>query len=103
MFVVGINIENNTVVLGEADAVFRDSMTVEDINWITVPEITAPMETEIKIRYAAKPAPAVIIPLAEGRVSVKFTEPQRAVTPGQSAVFYTGDAVLGGGRICSEH
>jgi tRNA-specific 2-thiouridylase len=57
------------------------------------------MEITCKIRYSAKEAPAVIEPLGQNRVRVKFENPQRAITPGQSAVFYKDDIVVGGGII----
>jgi tRNA-specific 2-thiouridylase len=53
----------------------------------------------VKVRYRTPPAPATVTPLSGGRVRVSFDEPQRAITPGQAAVFYDGDRVLGGGAI----
>ena len=62
-------------------------------------EITAPMEVKAKIRYAAKEAECIIYPIEDGKIKVIFNEPQRAITPGQSIVFYIDDIVLGGGKI----
>ena len=99
MFVTKIDIKTNTITLGEAEDVFTSSMMVDDLNWIAFAELKEPLKAEVKIRYSAKPAPANIIPLKDGTVKVEFETPQRAITPGQSAVFYQGDTVLGGGRI----
>ena len=62
-------------------------------------EITSPMEVKAKIRYAAKEAECTIYPEKEGKIKVVFNQPQRAITPGQSIVFYIDDVVLGGGKI----
>ena len=69
------------------------------VNWISIPELSAPMRVKIKIRHRHEPAWAVLEPGASGEVAATFDEPQRAVTPGQSAVFYDGDEVVGGGWI----
>jgi len=99
MYVVAIRPENNTVVLGEADEVFSSTLTASDLNFISIPELTDEIRVTAKIRYSAKEAGALVRPLAPDRVEVVFDEPQRAVTPGQSVVFYQGDAVVGGGVI----
>ena len=62
-------------------------------------EITRPMDVKAKIRYAAKEAECIIYPIQDGKIKVLFNEPQRAITPGQSIVFYIDDIVLGGGKI----
>jgi tRNA-uridine 2-sulfurtransferase len=69
------------------------------LNWISIPELTAPMRVRAKIRHRHEPARALLEPAGTGEVVATFDEPQRAVTPGQSAVFYDGDEVLGGGWI----
>ena len=71
---------------------------VTDINLLLVDEIKEPMEVEVKTRYSAKVAEATIVQ-NNNEIKVIFNEPQRAITPGQSAVFYVGDIVLGGGKI----
>ena len=68
-------------------------------NFIAVEKLEEPLEIEAKIRYGAIPAPALITPRMDERVEVRFREPQRAVTPGQSVVYYQGDVVVGGGII----
>jgi tRNA-specific 2-thiouridylase len=69
------------------------------LNWISIPELTAPMRVKIKIRHRHEPAWATLAPSVPGEVVATFDEPQRAITPGQSAVFYDSDEVVGGGWI----
>ncbi len=99
MFVVEIDELTNTVVLGDGSEVFSDSLIASDLNYIAVDKLEEPRRVKAKIRYSAKEADALIIPAEEGRVEVRFDVPQRAVTPGQSIVFYEGDTVVGGGII----
>lgn len=99
MFVVGKNAESNTVVLGESEALMKRSLTARAVNFIAFDELTAPLPCKAKTRYSQVDQPCVITPLPDGRVSVVFTEPQRAITAGQSVVFYEEDTVLGGGII----
>ncbi|MDP4181290.1 MAG: tRNA 2-thiouridine(34) synthase MnmA [Bacillota bacterium] len=99
VFVVRIDVEKNQVVLGEEKQVFSDTLTASDLNFISIDKLEGSMKVNAKIRYSAKEAPAVISPLADGRVKVVFETPQRAITPGQSVVFYDGDIVVGGGVI----
>jgi tRNA-specific 2-thiouridylase len=84
--------------VGRNDELLKASAAVRDVNWIAFEILTAPLRAEVKIRNKHTAAPAMIVPGAEaGRIEVRFDEPQRAVTPGQAAVFYQGDLVLGGG------
>lgn len=99
MFVVGKDAESNTVILGEGDALMKCSLTARDVNFIAFDELTAPLPCKAKTRYSQKEQPCVITPLGDGRVQVEFSEPQRAITRGQSVVFYEEDTVLGGGII----
>ena len=103
MYVVSINHKTNQVTLGEAKDVYSTSMIVEDLNLISLDRINEPMEVGVKIRYTAKEVPATILPIAEGRLKVEFHQPERAVTPGQAAVFYYGDTIVGGGTIISTY
>lgn len=101
MYVTSILPEKNQVVLGPEGSQYADSLTASDVNWIAF-EPPAPGETiacEARIRYHAAPAPCSVHILEEGRLYVKFSSPQRSVTPGQTVVFYDGDLVLGGGTI----
>ena len=99
MFVVDIRPEDNTVVLGDESDVFYGNLTASDLNFISIPGLKEEMRVTAKIRYSAKEAVAKIKPMNEKQVSVIFDQPQRAVTPGQSVVFYDGDTVVGGGVI----
>ena len=78
---------------------FSDSVDVFDVNYLSGKIPTDEFYTDVKVRYQAKPARALIIPKPQNRATIKFTTPQRAVTPGQAIVFYDGDKVLGGGTI----
>jgi tRNA-specific 2-thiouridylase len=96
MYVVEIDPARNVVVLSEEDE-RRSEFFVRDVNWLAADP--APVEASVKIRSAHPGAPARVEPAGEGRARVIFREPQRAVTPGQAAVFYDGEVVLGGGWI----
>ncbi len=98
LFVVGFNKDKNEVIVGEEKDLFKDEITVNEVNLLLVDELNEPMEVEVKTRYSMAQASATIS--AEGdKIKVKFKEPQRALTPGQSAVFYLDDIVVGGGKI----
>ena len=99
LYVVAVDAETNTVVAGEDRDLDRTRVRVEDLNWIAIPALSAPLAVRAKIRSRQPEAPARIFPEPEGRVLVEFEAPQRAVTPGQAAVFYDGDVVVGGGVI----
>jgi len=96
MFVAGIDPAANVVTLSEEDPADR-SFTVRDVNWVSTEPRAA--EASVKIRSQHAGAPARVEPLEGGRARVTFEEPQRAVTPGQAAVWYDGDLLLGGGWI----
>ena len=99
IFVVDINPLANEVVLGDEADIFRSSLIIKNVNLIAFDELKEPMEVQGKIRYASKPAAAIIHPLDGGKANVVFKEPQRAITKGQSCVLYDGDYVVGGGII----
>lgn len=98
-YVIKKDLKNNTVTLGDEDELFSGGMTVEDVNLISMETLEKPADVTVKTRYRQTETPAVIYPLADGGIYVKFKFPQRAVTPGQAAVFYDGDIVVGGGTI----
>ena len=98
LFVIGFNKAKNEVIVGEENELYSKEILVTDINLLLIDEIKDWLEVEVKTRYSAKSAKAKIIQ-EENNIKVIFDEPQRAITPGQSAVFYIGDIVLGGGKI----
>lgn len=93
--------ENNTVVLGEEAELYRRELTVTDFNWISGQAPTGAARCRAKLRYRQPEQPATAFPQEDGSVVLRFDEPQRAVTPGQAAVLYDGDIVLGGGTIAA--
>jgi len=99
MYVVDIRVDKNEVVLGDNEDLFRDSLVCTDVNFISIKELMSPITVMAKIRYSSKPEKATLIPLENGNVKVVFNEVQRAITPGQSVVFYDEDIVVGGGTI----
>lgn len=98
LFVLGFNKEKNEVIVGEEKELYKKEILVSDINLLLVDNIDKEMEVSVKTRYSAKEAKAKIKQI-DNYIKVTFDEPQRAVTPGQSAVFYVDDIVLGGGKI----
>ena len=99
LYVVRIDAPTNTVVLGSDEDLFEKSCLVEDVNLIGVTRLEAPVRAHVKIRYATSAVPATVMPDSGGRLHIEFDVPQRALSPGQSAVFYLDDVVLGGGII----
>ena len=99
LYVVQVDAKNNRVVVGSGDDLLKGEMIVDRVNWISIADLTEPLRVSVKIRSRAEEAPATLRKQADGRVLVVFDEPQRAVTPGQAAVFYDGDVVVGGGWI----
>ncbi|HET9870164.1 MAG TPA: tRNA 2-thiouridine(34) synthase MnmA [bacterium] len=98
-FVVELNPETATVVVGRDEDTFTSKFTVGEMNWVAWEPLTGPREVMAKIRYRSVEQPAVLYPEGPHRVRVALKDPARAVTPGQSTVFYEGDAVVGGGVI----
>ena len=84
---------------GADEELATHTLRARSLNWISIPELTAPMRVQVKIRHRHEPAWATLEPAGTDEVVATFDEPQRAVTPGQSAVFYDGDEVVGGGWI----
>ena len=91
--------QNNTVVLGDNESLFRRDVRAEHFNWIAGEAPAAPVRCRAKIRYRQTEQDATVTPLGGGAAAILFDEPVRAVTPGQAAVLYDGDTVLGGGVI----
>ena len=99
VYVVELDAENNRVVVGDESALDRDEFTAGHCNWIPFDKLAGPMEVAAKIRYNHPGTPATVTPTGNGSVNVKLHSAQRAITPGQAAVFYRDDLVLGGGWI----
>ena len=100
-FVVAIRPETNEVVICQSEQLFELSCYVKDMNYMGMPELKMGEEVEAigKVRYSHKGAPCKLTLQEDGRVLCRFDEPQRAMTPGQAAVFYKDDYVLCGGTI----
>ena len=99
LFVIGFNSLKNEVIVGEEEELYSKEVLVNDVNLLLLDEIREPIEVEVKTRYSSKTAKAKIVEDDNKNIIVTFEETQRAITPGQSAVFYIGDIVLGGGKI----
>jgi len=99
LYVIATDPKTQTVTIGSNDALLRSTMIVGNVNWVSWSRLAAPAHARVRIRNRHAPAPAMLHPLPDGRVEVRFDEPQRAVTPGQGAVFYSDDLVAGGGWI----
>jgi len=99
LYVVELDRAANRVIVGE-DAELRSGVCeIRDTNWISFERLEAPVRAEVKIRHRHEPAAATIEPIDSASARIRFDEPQRAITPGQAAVCYSGDVVLGGGWI----
>ena len=98
LFVIGFKSKKNELIVGEEKELYRKEFMVNEVNLLLVDEIKEPMEVEVKTRYSSKNAKAIITSENEN-IKVVLQEPQKAITPGQSAVFYKDDIVIGGGKI----
>jgi tRNA-specific 2-thiouridylase len=98
-YVVGFDYEKNRLIVGSESALLSPGLIVGDVHWVYPRELQPAIEIEVKIRYRSPRVPATLESLEDGRVCVRFAQPQRAVTPGQLAVFYDGERVWGGGII----
>ena len=99
LYVRSINAADNTVVLCRGDELFSRRAQIKDINWCSGEAPAAPFTCGVRIRYRAPISPAKVVPAGGDTAEIEFDVPQRAVTPGQAAVFYEGETVLGGGEI----
>ena len=103
LYVVKIDKPGNRLVVGSRDDLLTNIFIAERVNWIAMEAPRQPLRTHVKIRSRHDPAMALVVPLDNDCVRVQFDEPQSAVTPGQAAVFYDGDVMLGGGWIQPEN
>jgi tRNA-specific 2-thiouridylase len=99
LYVIELDAENNRVVVGNDSMLERDEFTVDRCNWVPFEHPPEQIEATVKIRYNHPGTAATVTPLENGRAKVKLQTSQRAITPGQAAVFYQDDLVLGGGWI----
>lgn len=99
LYVVDINPQINTLIVGEVEELGQNELTAKRVNWISGVASLEPFQAQVKIRYKAPPVQATVYPLADDRIKVIFDTPMRDITPGQGAVVYDGDVVLGGGVI----
>lgn len=98
-YVIKIDSRKNNIILGVERDLYQNKTIVKDLNFVSDIKLLGPMKVEVKIRYNSKKSSAIISPYDKGKALISFYEPQRAIAPGQSAVFYQGDIVIGGGII----
>ena len=94
-----IDPETNRVILSDNDALFTDTLRSGDFNWVSIAPPMKPIHAKARIRYQHAEQPAVILPAEDGSVTIRFEQPQRAITPGQTVAVYENDILLGGGTI----
>jgi tRNA-specific 2-thiouridylase len=99
LYVIGIDREKNVIVVGGEEEVYGDTFIVDSVNWIASKDIPLSLTAQVKIRYNHPGSEALLFPKKADEVEVKFKSPQKAITPGQAAVFYDRERVLGGGWI----
>jgi tRNA-specific 2-thiouridylase len=99
LHVLAIDASRNALIVGPKEALLVGGLVAGELNWIVLKGLDAPRRACVRIRYRHREVPALIEPVERGRVRVRFDAPQASVTPGQAAVFYDGDMVLGGGII----
>lgn len=99
LYVIGLDAGANRVIVGDRTTATNPECNVARVNWVSIEEPCSPIRAEVQIRYRSKPVPVTVVPLENSRVRVVFDEPQFSITPGQAAVWYDGEKVLGGGII----
>ncbi|MCF6291139.1 MAG: tRNA 2-thiouridine(34) synthase MnmA [Desulfobacterales bacterium] len=98
-YVLAIDPARNAVIVGKEEDLWQKELTVTTVNWLVPEPPVLPREYLVRIRYRHQPDPAVLFPGPDGQLTIRFKEPQRAVTPGQFAVFYDDDRVIGSSEI----
>jgi tRNA-specific 2-thiouridylase len=99
LYVIEIDHEKNVLIVGEEKEVYGDTFVVNSLNWITSQRKAFPFSAKVKIRYNHPGSEALLSKKGDDELELKFRLPQKAITPGQAAVFYDGETVLGGGWI----
>ncbi len=99
LYVIGLEAATNRVIVGTKDEAYQTECCVSRVNWVSIAPPMTPIQAVVQIRYRSQPAGATIVPLEDGRVKVILDEPQLSITPGQAAVWYDGEVLLGGGII----
>ncbi len=110
LYVIGIDAGRNQVIVGDRDSAVQTECTIKRVNWVSIPEPNSPIRAEVQIRYRTKPQPVTVVPIQPedgteinpkigSQVKLIFDEPIFGITPGQAAVWYDGEQVLGGGII----
>jgi len=99
LYVTGIDAGRNAIIVGPKADVYGDELITSALNWTDFDALEQPIEVKAKIRYRHREGDALVTPISSGEVNVKFAQPQMAITPGQSVVFYKGYVVVGGGTI----
>ena len=99
IYVLALDTQRNRVIVGEDESLHATALEIENVNWVSVAEPSQPLRARVKIRHKHEPGAATVESLPGLQARVRFDESQRAITPGQAAVIYAGDAVLAGGWI----
>lgn len=99
LYVVKLDPVRNRVIVGNRDSAGSGECWVNRLNWVSIPEPKEPLTCEVQVRYRSAPVAVLAIPAEDGRWQLRFGEPQFGITPGQAAVFYQGEKLLGGGLI----
>ncbi len=99
LYVTDLDPGRNAVIVGDREELYQDELIASELNWIAIEELKQPTKVKAKIRYLHQEAEAMVTPLSNDKVYVKFMEPQMAITPGQAVAFYHEDTVIGKGTI----
>lgn len=103
LYVIGLRVQTNEVVVGDRDSIQQPECWVNRVNWVSIPEPATPISTQVQLRYRSQPIPVTVVPMEPNdqgaQVRLVFDEPAAGITPGQAAVWYEGDRLLGGGIL----